>query len=202
MPKFAANLSFLYAEHAFLDRFAAAAADGFRAVEFLFPYDETPARVAAAAKAAGVAIVLFNLPPGDWDRGERGLAALKGREAEFDAALANALDYAQALGCKRVHAMAGRVEDGASGLRSSPSTRATSRAISSIARTRRMRSARPWARLLWACRWTFTIARSSRATWRARSKNTCQAFATCRSRARPTGTSPARASLRILIFSS
>ena len=113
MPKFAANLSFLYNEHAFLDRFAAAAADGFRAVEFLFPYDETPARVAAAARAAGVAIVLFNLPPGDWERGERGLAALKGREAEFDAALAKALDYAQALGCPRVHAMAGRVEDGA-----------------------------------------------------------------------------------------
>ncbi|MFN7190840.1 MAG: TIM barrel protein, partial [Rhodospirillales bacterium] len=113
MPKFAANLSFLYNEHAFLDRFAAAAADGFRAVEFLFPYDETPARVAAAANAAGVAIVLFNLPPGNWERGERGLAALKGREAEFDAALAKALDYADALACPRVHAMAGRVDDGA-----------------------------------------------------------------------------------------
>lgn len=113
MPKFAANLSFLYNEHAFLDRFAAAAADGFRAVEFLFPYDAAPERVVAAAAAAGVAIVLFNLPPGDWARGERGLAALKGREAEFDAALKKALDYADALGCKCLHAMAGRVEDGA-----------------------------------------------------------------------------------------
>ena len=113
MPRFAANLSFLYNEHAFLDRFAAAAADGFRAVEFLFPYEETAERVAKTAQDAGVEIVLFNLPPGDWARGERGLAALKGREAEFDAALAKALDYAKILRCPRVHAMAGRVEDGA-----------------------------------------------------------------------------------------
>jgi 2-dehydrotetronate isomerase len=113
MPKFAANLSFLYGEHAFLDRFAAAASDGFRAVEFLFPYEETAEKIAATAKAAGVSIVLFNLPPGDWAKGERGLAALQGREAEFDAALATALDYAKILDCPRVHAMAGRVEDGA-----------------------------------------------------------------------------------------
>ena len=113
MPRFAANLSFLYNEHAFLDRFAAAAADGFRAVAFLFPYEEPAARVAKTAQDAGVEIVLFNLPPGDWARGERGLAALKGREAEFDAALAKALDYAKILRCPRVHAMAGRVEDGA-----------------------------------------------------------------------------------------
>jgi hydroxypyruvate isomerase len=113
MPRFAANLSFLYGEFEFLDRFAAAADDGFRAVEFLFPYEYAPARIEAAAQRAGVEIVLFNLPPGDWTRGERGLAALKGRESEFETALTRALDYAQAVGCPRVHAMAGRVEDGA-----------------------------------------------------------------------------------------
>lgn len=113
MPNFAANLSFLYQEHPFLDRFAAAAEDGFRAVEFLFPYEFAAETVAAAARRAGVRIVLFNLPPGDAARGERGLAALAGRERDFDAALERALDYAEILDCPRLHAMAGRVEDGA-----------------------------------------------------------------------------------------
>ncbi len=113
MPNFAANLSFLYQDRPFLDRFAAAASDGFRAVEFLFPYEMAAETVASAARRAGVRIVLFNLPPGDWTRGERGLAALVGREKDFDAALARALDYAEILDCPRVHAMAGRVEDGA-----------------------------------------------------------------------------------------
>jgi len=107
MPNFAANLSFQYQEYPFLDRFAAAAADGFRGVEFLFPYEF------AAERMAGVRIVLFNLPPGGARHDGRGLAALLGREREFDAALAKALDYAEILDCPRVHAMAGRVEDGA-----------------------------------------------------------------------------------------
>jgi hydroxypyruvate isomerase len=113
MPRFAANLSFLYQNLPFLERFAAAAEDGFRAVEFLFPYEFAAERIAAAARKAGVRVVLFNLPPGDLARGERGLAALAGREAEFDAALERALDYADILDCPRLHAMAGRLEDGA-----------------------------------------------------------------------------------------
>ncbi|MFM2343206.1 MAG: hypothetical protein RLZZ592_2859, partial [Pseudomonadota bacterium] len=76
MPRFAANLSMLYNEHAFLDRFAAAAADGFRGVEYLFPYAFPAAEIAARLQAHDLQQVLFNAPPGDWDGGERGLACL------------------------------------------------------------------------------------------------------------------------------
>lgn len=107
MPRFAANLSWLFLEHPFLDRFAAAAGAGFAGVEFLFPYDFAPEAVRAAAAGAGVEIVLFNLPPGDWAAGERGLAALPGREAEFAASIGVARAYAAALGCPRLHVMAG-----------------------------------------------------------------------------------------------
>jgi hydroxypyruvate isomerase len=107
MPKLSANLSFLFPELPFLDRFAAAAAAGFRAVEFAFAYEHPKEQVAAAAKAAGVEVVLMNLPPGDWEAGERGLAALAGREAEFRAALDTAIAYAEATGCPHLHAMAG-----------------------------------------------------------------------------------------------
>lgn len=81
MPRFAANLSWLFTERPFPARFAAAAAAGFGAVEFLFPYDHPAADVAGWARDAGVEIVLFNAPAGDWDTGERGVAALPGREA-------------------------------------------------------------------------------------------------------------------------
>lgn len=111
MPKLAANLSFLFQEHAFLDRFAAAADCGFCGVEFLFPYDHPADVAAAAAERAGVAIVLFNLPPGDWSAGERGIAALPGREAEFRAGVDQALAYAAALGTKTLHVMAGLVDE-------------------------------------------------------------------------------------------
>jgi hydroxypyruvate isomerase len=107
MPKFAANLSMLYQEYAFLDRFEAAAKDGFKAVEYLFPYAFSKEDIAARLKAHGLQQVLFNAPPGDWDAGERGLACLPGREAEFRAGMVNALDYAATLGCPRVHVMAG-----------------------------------------------------------------------------------------------
>ncbi|MGD0473275.1 MAG: 2-oxo-tetronate isomerase [Candidatus Velthaea sp.] len=107
MPKLAANLSLMFTEEPFLDRFAAAAAAGFAAVEFLFPYDDEPHVVAARLRSAGLEMALFNLPPGDWTAGERGLAALPGREAEFAAGVERALAYAQALGCPTVHAMAG-----------------------------------------------------------------------------------------------
>ena len=107
MPRFAANLSMLYPEHEFLDRFAAAAADGFKAVEYLFPYAHEPKVLAARLADHGLQQVLFNGPPGDWDRGERGMAGLPGREGEFRESIERALTYAQALSCPRVHVMAG-----------------------------------------------------------------------------------------------
>jgi 2-dehydrotetronate isomerase len=113
MPKFAANLSMLYNEHAFLDRFAAAAKDGFQAVEYLFPYDHSAAEITALLKAHGLQQVLFNAPPGDWAAGERGTTCLPGREAEFRAGVARAIDYARALGCPRIHLMAGLAPEGA-----------------------------------------------------------------------------------------
>jgi hydroxypyruvate isomerase len=107
MPAFAANLSMMFNEWAFLDRFDAAAEAGFTAVEFLFPYDHPPEAVAERLARNGLTLALFNLPAGDWDGGERGLAALPGREADFEAGLDLAVTYAQATGAKRVHLMAG-----------------------------------------------------------------------------------------------
>lgn len=109
MPRFAANLSMLYPELAFLDRFEAAARDGFRAVEYLFPYDHDARELAARLRAHGLEQVLFNAPPGDWNAAERGLACLPGREDEFRAGIARALEYAQVLACPRIHVMAGLV---------------------------------------------------------------------------------------------
>ena len=113
MPRFAANLSMLYPEHEFLDRFAAAAADGFEAVEYLFPYAHEAQALSARLADHGLQQVLFNGPPGDWDRGERGMAALPGREDEFRRSIDKALQYAQALKCPRVHVMAGLAPVGA-----------------------------------------------------------------------------------------
>jgi 2-dehydrotetronate isomerase len=112
MPRFAANLSMLYPEHDFLDRFAAAAADGFTAVEYLFPYAWPAAELVARLRAHGLQQVLFNAAPGDWDAGERGLACLPGREPEFRGALLKALEYADALACPRLHVMAGLAPEG------------------------------------------------------------------------------------------
>ncbi len=114
MPRFAANLSMLYPELDFLDRFDAAAKDGFKGVEYLFPYAFPAAEIAARLKANGLQQVLFNAPPGDWDQGERGLACLPGREEEFRAAILRAMEYAVALDCPRVHVMAGMVPAGKS----------------------------------------------------------------------------------------
>lgn len=113
MPKLAANLSMLFGEVPFLERFAAAAGAGFTGVEFLFPYDHAPEDLAAALRDNGLEQVLFNLPPGDWQAGERGLAALPGRQAEFRAGLEQALPYVRALNCRRVHMMAGIPPEGA-----------------------------------------------------------------------------------------
>jgi hydroxypyruvate isomerase len=109
MPRFAANLSMMYNEHDFLDRFAAAAQDGFRGVEFLFPYAFAAGEIAARLHGAGLSQVLFNAPPGDFAVGERGIAALPGREQEFRGGFARALAYAEALQCPRLHVMAGLV---------------------------------------------------------------------------------------------
>lgn len=113
MPRFAANLTMLYNEHPFLDRFAAAAADGFQGVEYLFPYAFDPTDIARCLAANGLQQVLFNAPPGNWDAGERGLACLPGREGEFRAGFVKALDYARALACTRIHVMAGVAPAGA-----------------------------------------------------------------------------------------
>lgn len=112
MPKFAANLSMLYPELDFLDRFAAAAHDGFKAVEYLFPYAFEAGEIAARLQGNGLQQVLFNAPPGDWAGGERGLACLPERSAEFCAGIGKALDYADALDCPRIHVMAGLVPAG------------------------------------------------------------------------------------------
>jgi hydroxypyruvate isomerase len=107
MPRFAANLSMLYSEYAFLDRFTAAAKDGFEAVEYLFPYAFDAQELHLRLADNGLEQVLFNAPPGDWDGGERGLACLPGREGDFRAGFLNALEYAAALNCPRIHVMAG-----------------------------------------------------------------------------------------------
>ena len=109
MPQFAANLSMLYPELDFLDRFEAAAKDGFKAVEYLFPYAFAKDEILARLKHNGLQQVLFNGPPGNWDGGERGLACLPGRDAEFREGIAKAIDYAVALDCPRIHVMAGLV---------------------------------------------------------------------------------------------
>ena len=113
MPRFAANLTMMYTEHSFLERFAAAARDGFKAVEYLFPYDYPSATLAAHLKEHGLRQVLFNSPPGDWKAGERGIAALPGREQEFRDGFLLALEYGLALGSSRIHAMAGLAPKGA-----------------------------------------------------------------------------------------
>jgi hydroxypyruvate isomerase len=113
MPRFAANLSFLFTELPFLDRFQAARDAGFAAVEFMFPYAFSIEDIRARLDATGLELVLFNLPPGHWDRGERGFAALPDRENEFAARTELALSYAEALGCKRLHCMAGLETHGA-----------------------------------------------------------------------------------------
>lgn len=112
MPQFAANLTMMYTEHSFLDRFAAAAKDGFTAVEFLFPYEYPAITLAGLLKEHHLKQVLFNAPPGDWKAGERGCAALPGRENEFREGFQRALEYARTLNCPRVHAMAGIVPEG------------------------------------------------------------------------------------------
>ncbi len=113
MPKFSANLSFLYQDLPFLERFAAAARDGFGALEYLGPYAEPKDKVAEALRASGLVQALFNVPSGDWAGGERGIACLPDRVDEFRQGITLALDYAQALDCKRLNVISGLVPKGA-----------------------------------------------------------------------------------------
>ena len=109
MPRFAANLSMMYNEVPFLERFAACAADGFAAVEFLFPYAHPARQIRDELDRHGLQQVLFNAPPGDFEAGERGIASLPGRQEEFREGIDRAIEYAKALDCPRVHVMAGLV---------------------------------------------------------------------------------------------
>lgn len=102
----------LYQEFAFLDRFEAAARDGFKAIEYLFPYGFSKDEIATRLKTHDLQQVLFNAPPGDWEAGERGLACLPGREAEFRTGISTALEYAVTLKCPRIHVMAGLLPAG------------------------------------------------------------------------------------------
>jgi len=112
MPRFSANLTMLFTEHPFLERFAAAADAGFDAVEFLFPYEHTAAEVRDALRDANLEVVLFNLPAGDWAGGERGLAALPDRVPEFREGVERALEYAAELDCPRLNCLAGLAAEG------------------------------------------------------------------------------------------
>jgi hydroxypyruvate isomerase len=113
MPRFAANLSFMFNEVPFADRFEAAAKAGFKAVEFLNPFELPKPELVARLKSNGLTPALFNMTHGDWTKGERGMAALPGREAEVEKAVAAALEYADATGCKRLFSMAGLKHQGA-----------------------------------------------------------------------------------------
>jgi len=107
MLTFAANLSWMFKEHAFLDRFAAAADAGFDTVEYLFPYEHDPDEIAARLARHNLKLALFNAPPGDLAKGDRGFGCIPARAAEFRASIAGALDYACVTGAPRLHLMAG-----------------------------------------------------------------------------------------------
>ena len=112
MPRFAANLGWLYPEHAFLDRFAAAARDGFRAVELRMPYDHPSGEIARRLRENDLACVLINLPMGDKSKGDFGIACRPGREAEFRASVAKGIEYAHALGAPKANVISGLVKPG------------------------------------------------------------------------------------------
>lgn len=112
MPRFAANLTFLFNEVPFLDRFSEAAQSGFRAVEFAFPYEYQAREIVERKRAHKLDVVLFNAPPGDWKLGDRGTASLPDREHEFAAGIVTALRTAKALECPRLHVMAGLLPPG------------------------------------------------------------------------------------------
>lgn len=112
MARYAANLNWLFTEHAFLDRFAAARRAGFRAVEFPSPYEHPAEAIAERLDDAGLQCILFNLPSGDKRRGDFGIACRPGREGEFREGVARAIRYAHALRCTRLNCIAGKAEPG------------------------------------------------------------------------------------------
>lgn len=114
MPKFAANLTMLFTEHAFLDRFEAAAKAGFKAVEFLFPYAWTAEEIKQRLDANGLTLVLHNLPAGDWDAGERGIACHPDRVSEFRDGVGKAIAYAKVLGVGQLNCLVGKAPAGVS----------------------------------------------------------------------------------------
>ena len=107
MPKLNANLSMMFNEVDFLDRFAAAAKAGFKGVEFLFPYAYDKNQLAELAQKNKLQVILFNMPPGDWNAGDRGMAIDPARHAEFQDNVGKAVEYARTLNCKQIHCMAG-----------------------------------------------------------------------------------------------
>ena len=113
MPKLAANLTMMFNEVDFLERFEAAANAGFTGVEYLFPYDYDRDELAERLRGNGLTQALHNLPAGDWDAGERGIACLPDREGEFQEGVGRAIDYATALGCRQVNCLSGIAPDGA-----------------------------------------------------------------------------------------
>lgn len=112
MPRLAANLTMLYHEHDFLDRFSAAAKSGFTGVEYLFPYDFAAADLAERLQQNGLTQVLHNLPAGDWGGGERGIACLLDRKGEFQDGVGRAIEYATALGCSQLNCLVGIQPEG------------------------------------------------------------------------------------------
>ena len=190
MPKFAANLGMLFTELPFEQRFAAAARNGFKAVELLFPYDHTPHEIAKWLDDSGVQNRGLNIWPGELAAGERGLASLPGREHEFRAALARALEYAKATKTPNLHMMCGIVPPG--GDRAAhravyiENLRFATRELAKTGRTVLIEPINPrdmpgyflntqadahaivarWANPTSRCRWIFIMRRSSKATWR------------------------------------
>lgn len=112
MLRFSANISTMFNEWALLDRFAAAADAGFQSVEIQFPYEVSPDALYSAREAAGVEVVLLNIPAGRLDQGELGLACLPGRASEFREGVQRAVEYASALGCSQVNCLSGKVSIG------------------------------------------------------------------------------------------
>ncbi|WP_113272656.1 hydroxypyruvate isomerase [Agrobacterium cavarae] len=107
MPKFSANLSMLYTEHPFMERFAAAAADGFKAVEYVSPYEVAPETITAELQRCNLTQALFNLPAGDWAAGERGIGCLPDRVSEFEQSVDTAIRYAEVTGCRKINCLVG-----------------------------------------------------------------------------------------------
>src|ERR1700694_5971490 len=114
MPRLAANLAMMFNEVPFLERFTAARKAGFEGVEFLFPYEYSAAELRSHMVGEGLTQVLFNMPPGNWANGERGIASIPGRQSEFHESVKKALDYAATLDCLQTHDMAGIVPPGVS----------------------------------------------------------------------------------------